>query len=166
MTFTATKIVAGAISALVAFTLAIQPLTSQSEPPSTTIDLALYLIEPTTTTSTATTVFYINPSATNCEQFSALAVNLGWPVEQRDKLEYVMQRESRCTPNAHNKKDTVGQSYGLMQINSFWCKGPNSYLQKAGLITSCENLLQAQTNLKAGLMIWTRSGWSPWRTAK
>lgn len=166
MTFTATKIVAGAVSALVAFTLAIQPLMSQSEPPSTTIALAPYLIEPTTTTSTATTVFYINPSATNCQQFSALAVNLGWPVEERNKLEYVMQRESRCTPNAHNKKDTVGQSYGLMQINSFWCKGPNSYLQKAGLITSCENLLHAQTNLKAGLIIWTRSGWSPWRTAK
>jgi hypothetical protein len=166
MTFTATKIVAGVISALVGFTLAIQPLMSQSEPPSTTIDITPYLIEPTTTSTTATTVFYINPSATNCQQFSALAVNLGWPVEQRDKLEYIMQRESRCKPNSHNKRDTVGQSYGLMQINSFWCKGPNSYLQKAGLITSCENLLQAQTNLKAGLIIWTRSGWSPWRTAK
>lgn len=165
MTFTATKIVAGIISALVAFTLAIQPLTSQSEPPNTTIALAPYLIEPTTT-STATTVFYINPSATICQQFSALAVNLGWPVEQRQKLEMVMHRESRCIPNAHNKKDTVGQSYGLLQVNSFWCKGPNSYLQKAGLITSCENLLHAPTNLKAGLMIWTRSGWSPWRTAK
>ena len=166
MTITATKIVAGIISALVGFTLAIQPLTSQSEPSSTTIALAPFLIEPTTTTSTATTVFYINPSATNCEQFSALAVNLGWPVEQRKKLEMVMQRESRCIPNAHNKKDTVGQSYGLLQVNSFWCKGPNSYLQKAGLITSCENLLHAPTNLKAGLIIWTRSGWSPWRTAK
>lgn len=166
MTITATKIVAGVISALVGFMLAIQPLTSQSEPPSTTIALAPFLIEPTTSTSTATTVFYINPSATICQQFSALAVNLGWPVEQRDKLEYIMQRESRCIPNAHNKKDTVGQSYGLLQVNSFWCKGPNSYLQKAGLITSCENLLHAPTNLKAGLIIWTRSGWSPWRTAK
>jgi hypothetical protein len=166
MTFTATKIVAGVISALVGFTLAIQPLMSQSEPPSTTIALAPYLIEPTTSTSTETTVFYINPSATACEQFSALAVNLGWPVEQRDKLEMVMHRESRCTPNAHNKQDTVGQSYGLLQVNTFWCKGPNSYLQKAGLITSCENLLHAETNLKAGLIIWTRSGWSPWRTAK
>jgi hypothetical protein len=165
MTFTATKIVAGIILALVGFTLAIQPLMGQSEPPASTIALAPYLIEPTSTT-TASTVFYINPSATPCQQFSALAVNLGWPVEQRDKLEYVMQRESRCKPNSHNKRDTVGQSYGLMQINSFWCKGPNSYLQKAGLITSCENLLQAQTNLKAGLIIWTRSGWSPWRTAK
>jgi hypothetical protein len=164
MTITATKIVTGIISAIAGFALALGPLNGQLEPPATTIALAPFLIEPTTTTSS--TVFYINPSMTNCQQFSALAVNLGWPVEQRDKLEYVMQRESRCTPNAHNKQDTVGQSYGLMQINSFWCKGPNSYLQKAGLITSCENLLQAQTNLKAGLIIWTRSGWSPWRTAK
>jgi hypothetical protein len=166
MTFTATKIVAGVISALVGFTLAIQPLMSQSEPPASTIALAPYLIEPTTTSTTATTVFYINPSATVCQQLSALAVNLGWPVKQRDKLEYVMQRESQCTPNSHNKRDTIGQSYGLLQINSFWCEGPNSYLQKAGLITSCENLLQAQTNLKAGLIIWTRSGWSPWRLPK
>ena len=166
MTFTATKIVAGVISVLVGFTLAIQPLMSQSEPPSTTIALAPYLIEPTTSTSTANTVFYINPSATACEQFSALAVNLGWPVEQRDKLELVMHRESRCIVSSHNKRDTVGQSYGLLQINTFWCKGPNSYLQKAGLVTSCENLLHAETNLKAGLIIWTRSGWSPWRTAK
>ena len=166
MTFIETKMAVGVISALVAFTLAIQPLMSQSEPPSTTIAVAPYLIEPTTTSTTATTVFYINPSATVCQQFSALAVNLGWPVEQRQKLEMVMQRESSCRPNSHNKRDTVGQSYGLLQINSFWCKGANSYLQKAGLITSCENLLQAQTNLKAGLIIWTRSGWSPWRTAK
>jgi len=166
MTFTATKIVAGVISALVGFTLAIQPLMSQSDPPNTTIALAPYLIEPSATSTTATTVFYINPSATVCQQFSALAVNLGWPVKQRDKLEYVMQRESRCTPNSHNKRDTVGQSYGLLQINSFWCEGPNSYLQKTGLITSCEKLLHAQTNLKAGLIIWTRSGWSPWRLPK
>lgn len=163
MTFTATKIVAGVISALAGFALAIGPLNSQSEPPASTIALAPFLIEPTTTTST---VFYINPSATICQQFSAIAVNLGWPIEQRQKLEMVMHRESRCIPNAHNKKDTVGQSYGLLQVNSFWCQGPNSYLQKAGLITSCENLLHAPTNLKAGLIIWTRSGWSPWRTAK
>ena len=163
MTITATKIVAGIISALAGFALAIGPLNSQSEPPASTIALAPFLIEPTTTTST---VFYINPSATICQQFSAIAVNLGWPIEQRQKLEMVMHRESRCIPNAHNKKDTVGQSYGLLQVNSFWCQGPNSYLQKAGLITSCENLLHAPTNLKAGLIIWTRSGWSPWRTAK
>jgi hypothetical protein len=166
MTFTATKIVAGVISALVGFTLAIGPLTGQSEPPSTTIALAPFLIEPTTTTSSTSSTIYIDPYSTACQQFSALAINLGWPVEQRDKLEMVMHRESRCTPNAHNKQDTVGQSYGLMQVNTFWCKGPNSYLQKAGLVTSCENLLHAETNLKAGLIIWTRSGWSPWRTAK
>jgi len=166
MTITATKIVAGIISALVGFTLAIQPLMSQSEPPSTTIELTPFLIEPTTTTSSTSSTLYIDPYSTACQQFSALAVNLGWPVEQRDKLEMVMHRESRCIVSSHNKRDTVGQSYGLMQINSFWCKGPNSYLQKAGLITSCENLLQAETNLKAGLIIWTRSGWSPWRTAK
>ena len=97
MTITATKIVAGIISAVAGFALALGPLNGQSEPPSTTIALAPFLIEPTTSTSTATTVFYINPSATNCEQFSALAVNLGWPVEQRQKLEMVMQRESRIT---------------------------------------------------------------------
>jgi hypothetical protein len=137
--------------------------------PSGTIALAPisvqpYLIEPTTTTSST---IYIDPYTSACEQFSALAVNLGWPADQRTVLESVMARESNCTPQAHNttlNKDK-SQDYGLLQINDrSWSK----WLQKKGIISQTSDLLQAQTNLLAGLAIYNYGverygfGWGPW----
>lgn len=161
MTFTAPKIIASLITALWGFALAIGPVNSESGQPSRTLDVHPYLIEPTTTTSST---LFIDPYATAPEQFAALAVNLGWPVEQYKKLVMVITRESNGIATSHNTKDPMSGSYGLMQINGFWCKGPNSYLQKAGLLTSCKMLLDPQINLRAGLIIFTRSGWSPWGT--
>jgi hypothetical protein len=163
MTFTAPKIIASIITAIWGFTLAISPYSPQSGQPSRTLDVHPYLIEPTTSTSST---LFIDPYATAAEQFAALAVNLGWPVEQYQKLVKVITRESNGNPSAHNEKDPMTGSFGLMQINGFWCKGKNSFLQKAGLLTSCEMLLDPEINLRAGLIIYTRSGWSPWRTTK
>lgn len=160
MTFTAPKILASIITALWGFTLALGPVNGQSGQPSRTIDVHPYLIEPASTTSSTV---WIDPYATAAEQFAQLAINLGWPAIEYDKIVKVIERESHGNPSAHNRKDPMSGSYGLFQLNGFWCKGPNSYLQKAGLITSCENLLDPQTNIKAALIIWTRSGWSPWR---
>jgi len=163
VTFTAPKIIASLITALWGFTLALGPVNSESRQPSRTIELAPYLIEPTTTTSST---LFIDPYATAAEQFAALAVNLGWPVKEYQKLVMVITRESNGIATSHNTKDPITCSYCLMQINGFWCNGANSFLQKAGLLTSCEMLLDPQINLRAGLIIFTRSGWSPWRTAK
>jgi len=163
MTFTAPKLLAGLISALLGFTALIGPQEAESSPSRVTLDVTPFLIEPSTTTSST---LYIDPYATAAEQFAALAVNLGWPVSEYDTLVKVITRESNGIAIAHNSNDPMGGSYGLMQINGFWCRGANSYLQKAGLLTSCEMLLDPQINLRAGLIIFTRSGWSPWRTAK
>jgi hypothetical protein len=163
MTFTAPKLLAGLISALLGFTAFSGPDNAQSSPSRVTLDVAPFLIEPTTTTSST---LFIDPYATAAEQFAALAVNLGWPVEEYETLVKVITRESNGIAIAHNTADPMSGSYGLMQINGFWCRGANSYLQKAGLLTSCEMLLDPQINLRAGLIIFTRSGWSPWRTAK
>lgn len=163
MTFTAPKLLAGLISALLGFTAFLGPDNAQSSPSRVTLDVAPFLIEPTTTTSST---LFIDPYATAAEQFAALAVNLGWPVGEYDTLVKVITRESNGIAIAHNSKDPMTGSYGLMQINGFWCRGANSYLQKAGLLTSCEMLLDPQINLRAGLIIFTRSGWSPWRTAQ
>jgi soluble lytic murein transglycosylase-like protein len=122
-----------------------------------------YIIEPTTTTSST---IYIDPYTSACEQFSALAVNLGWPADQRTVLESIMKRESNCTPNAINRKDPFGGSRGLLQINGSWHK----WLIAKGVITHKQNLLQAQTNLLAGLEIYNYGverygfGWGPWGT--
>ena len=141
---------------------------SASKEPSGTIALAPisvqpYLIEPTTTTSST---IYIDPYSEACEQFSALAINLGWDPEQRTVLESIMKRESNCTPNAINRKDPFGGSRGLLQINGSWHK----WLTAKGIIAKPADLLQAQTNLLAGLEIYNYGmerygfGWGPWST--
>ena len=125
------------------------------------LDVQPYLIEPTTTTSST---IYIDPYTSACEQFSALAINLGWPADQRTVLESIMKRESNCTPNAINRKDPFGGSRGLLQINGSWHK----WLTAKGIITKPADLLQAQTNLLAGLKIYNYGverygfGWGPW----
>jgi hypothetical protein len=128
------------------------------------LDVTPYLIEPTTTTSS---IVYIDPYSSACEQFSALAVNLGWPADQRTVLEAVMARESGCRPNAHNKtlNRDKSQDWGLLQINGrSWTK----WLIGKGIITQSSDLLQAQTNLLAGLEIYNYGverygfGWGPW----
>jgi soluble lytic murein transglycosylase-like protein len=119
-----------------------------------------YLIEPTTTTSST---IFIDPYSSACEQFSALAINLGWDPNQRTVLESIIWRESNCTPNAINYKDPR-KSFGLMQVNGFWL----DYLSERGIITELEDLLHAETNLIAGLAIYNYGmerygfGWGPW----
>ena len=128
------------------------------------ISVEPYLIEPPTTTSSTV---YIDPYTSACEQFSALAINLGWPADQRTVLESVMARESGCRPNAHNKtlNRDKSQDWGLLQINGrSWTK----WLIGKGIITQSSDLLQAQTNLLAGLEIYNYGverygfGWGPW----
>jgi hypothetical protein len=167
MNYFAEKIIGLVLCTVFGFTVAVgAPDASGS--PSGTIALAPFLIEPSTTTSSTSSTIYIDPYSSACEQFSALAVNLGWPADQRTVLESVMWRESNCTPNAYNSKDPNGGSRGLMQINGFW----TPWLTDAGIITKAENLLQAQTNLIAALAIYNYGvdrhgyGWGPWSATK
>jgi hypothetical protein len=167
MNYFAEKIIGLVLCTVFGFTVAVgAPDASGS--PSGTIALAPYLIEPSTTTSSTSSTIYIDPYSSACEQFSALAVNLGWPADQRTVLESVMFRESRCIPNAVNSKDPNGGSRGLMQINGFW----TPWLIDAGIIAEAENLLQADVNLRAALAIYNYGvdkhgyGWGPWSATK
>jgi soluble lytic murein transglycosylase-like protein len=167
MNYFAEKIIGLVLCTVFGFTVAVgAPDASGS--PSDTIALAPYLIEASTTTSSTSSTIYIDPYSSACEQFSALAVNLGWPANERTVLESVMFRESRCIPNAVNSKDPNGGSRGLMQINGFW----TPWLTDAGIITSAENLLQADVNLRAALAIYNYGvdkhgyGWGPWSATK
>jgi hypothetical protein len=167
MNYFAEKIIGLVLCTVFGFTVAVgAPDASGS--PSGTIALAPYLLEPSTTTSSTSSTIYIDPYSSACEQFSALAVNLGWPADQRTVIESVMFRESRCIPNAYNSKDPSGGSRGLMQINGFW----TPWLTDAGIITDAENLLQADVNLRAALAIYNYGvdkhgyGWGPWSATK
>lgn len=162
MNYFAEKLIGLVLCTVFGFTLIPEAPRALSEP-SRTIDVNPYIIEPTTTTSST---IYIDPYSSACEQFSALAINLGWDPDQRTVLEAVMKRESNCTPNAINRKDPNGGSRGLMQINGFWTK----YLRERGIITKPADLLHAQTNLLAALEIYNYGverygfGWGPWST--
>ena len=145
------------------FGVSVMPETNVPQITQTTISVEPYLIEPTTTTSST---LFIDPYASNCEQFSALAVNLGWPLDQRTVLESIIYRESRCNPSSVNRTDPNGGSRGLLQINGFW----NKWLIERGIIQKPKDLLQAEINLRAGLEIYNYGierygyGWGPWRT--
>ena len=168
MNYFAEKIIGLVLCTVFGFTVAVGA-PDASGAPSGTIALAPisvqpYLIEPTTTTSST---IYIDPYTSACEQFSALAINLGWPADQRTVLESVMKRESNCTPKAHNKtlNRDKSQDYGLLQINDrSWTK----WLQEKGIINQTSDLLHARTNLLAGLALYNYGverygfGWGPW----
>ena len=164
MQLTAPKLIAGFITAIWGFASLIGAPNALSEQPNPVPVARDYIIEPTTTTSST---IYIDPYTSACEQFSALAVNLGWPADQRTVLESIMDRESSCTPNSVNSKDPFGGSYGLLQIN--W-GGWEKWLRKQGLITNKKSLLDPVTNLRAGLAIYNYGverygfGWGPWGT--
>lgn len=151
---------------LALFGITILPKTAEAPiATTTTISAAEYIIEPTTTTSST---LFIDPYGSACEQFSALAVNLGWPVDQRTVLESIMFRESRCIPDVINGDDPNGGSRGLLQINGFW----NKWLIERDLINKPSDLLHADANLRAGLEIYNYGvnrygfGWGPWSATK
>jgi hypothetical protein len=164
MNYFAEKLIGLVLCTVFGFTVA-TGVPDASGAPSSTYPVARdYMIEPTTTTSSTV---YIDPYTSACEQFSALAINLGWPADQRTVLESVMARESGCRPNAHNKtlNRDKSQDWGLLQINGrSWTK----WLQGKGIITQVEDLLHAETNLLAGLEIYNYGverygyGWGPW----
>ena len=120
---------------------------------------------PVIPSTTATT----QPDApkTLCEQVFDTAKAIGWPADQLGMLVAIAQRESRCQPDAFNPSDPNGGSYGIMQINGFWCQPsrywPNGYLQAYGLLTKCTDLYDRETNLRSALAIYRYSnGWRAW----
>ena len=118
-------------------------------------------LDPAVTTTTITTI-------ANCDDVISLATSLGWPVSELETLRRVANAESACMTWAHNVNDANGGSYGLMQINGFWCL-PNKYwpigwLQQQGIVSTCDDLYSATANLQAALAIWQNSGWQAWST--
>ena len=108
-------------------------------------------------------------SQTPCETVRQAAWAVGWPADQLDKLVDVADAESRCLADVHNPADPHGGSYGIMQINGYWCTPtqlwPNGYLQVRIGLPNCDALYDPTWNLKAALEVWTVGGWDQWTTA-
>lgn len=162
-----TKTVLGfiaAISSLLIFNKPPAPTAADLAPRYTSVYVANEApIVPSTKAPTTT----LKTPADGCEAVYEMAKAVGWDVAQLDKLVAVAWRESRCTSSAFNPADTVGQSYGWLQINSFWCLPSKyykqGYLQAHGLLDTCTDLFDPETNLRAGLNIYRYSnGWRAW----
>jgi hypothetical protein len=82
------------------------------------------------------------------------------------QVDYIMWRESRCRQVAHNPKDPNGGSYGLFQINGYWCQpsrySKNGWLQQQGILKTCSELYIPIVNAKAFMAIYDYAGWQPW----
>lgn len=135
-----------------------------SPPADRIVPVAPLKARPTTTTTTTL------PSARHaeCAEWLGLALRAGWKRRALPELERILWRESRCLPHVHNASDPNGGSYGLAQINGFWCEPsryyPNGYLQSLLILTTCEQLYKPSVNLVAALAIYNYSqGWSQWR---
>ena len=137
----------------------------------TTLVSKLQVVEATQRITHRDTVWL--PANMMCPQWAQMAIDVGWLETDLQKIDAVMHRESRCFSNSHYSKDPHGGSYGLMQINAFWCKPsrwyPSGYLQSFGVLTNCKQLFHPRTNLIAARVIWQYShtqygdGWLPWR---
>ena len=113
-------------------------------------------------TSTTTTALLL----TDCQYALQLAQQAGWPLTEMGTVARILYRESACQVKAFNKFDSNGGSYGLYQINGFWCS-PNKYwptgwLQAQGILQTCNELFNPVVNTNSALAIWHNSGYGPW----
>ena len=111
-----------------------------------------------------TQVHYEGPG---CKEWADTAVRGGFVLDDLRIALQVAELESACLPNAIGDN---GQSWGLMQINNYWCTPvkywPGCYLQTHGIIDSCTDLLDPLTNMHAAWHIATHHGWDNWTTYK
>ena len=155
------KITTGAIALIIGVLLVFSPGNAQAPTENTQVVPAFL---PSTTT-TSTLPAYVN----TCTQVATLALAEGLPPSEIETALRVAVRESRCTSDAHNADDPNSGSYGIYQINGFWCL-PNSnwpigWLQAKSIVSTCNDLYNPTTNTKAMVAIWRNSGWLPWKTA-
>jgi len=126
----------------------------------------------TTSTSSTTTSTVPTPDEARCPMWWSLALQEQFTLDEMMTLDRIMFRESRCDPTQTNLADPNTGSFGLTQVNGFWCLPsryyPNGYLQTVGVLSSCSDLYDAQINLRAAfaLVAYSRSvgldAWSQW----
>ncbi len=136
------------------------------------------LIEAPIASETVRTTLPPPPADAHCPQWWALAREAGWTDDLLPTLDYVMWRESRCQPEAHNTTLNRDGSadVGLTQINDrSWCLGtrwyPEGYLQTIGVLPTvgCEQLFDPYLNLLSAKAIHdyaqqtNGNGWQPWK---
>jgi len=140
------------------------PTADDLAPAPITVWQGLEPASPTPLTTVVTTPI-TQPDA--CQTVFDMARHVGWAEQDLTQLVAIAYRESRCNPAAFNPNDPNGGSAGVMQINYFWCKPSsyytNGYLQAYGLLRTCDDLFDLESNLRSALAIFRYSnGWRAW----
>jgi hypothetical protein len=168
------RLLSGATAALVLVGLVgVQQPTPQPAP----LRPVASILEPRSAVSVASTTVAPAPITARCPQWWELAAAAGWHADSMPQLDYVLWRESRCDPAAHNTTLNADGSadLGLAQVNDrSWCLPtrwyPDGYLQTIGVLPTvgCEQLFDPYTNLIAAKAIYdyaeetNGNGWQPW----
>lgn len=107
-----------------------------------------------------------------------LAAEAGWPEETWEKLGQIILRESGGCPNRRGG-DAVDENCNITHVTEWNHRSDTGLLQINGVnydtsrnkwarvcldmgVCEQEPLLDAVTNLKAGYVLYTYSGWDPW----
>jgi hypothetical protein len=135
----------------------------------------------TSTTSTSTIPATTIPAkiiieGLPCPEWHDLAIEIGMTIEDLPIVMAIIHRESRCLPGEINKTLNRDGSWdwGLSQVNDrSWCAknrwNPIGYLQAQGIISTCEDLLDPEMNLRSmlALMIYSEAHsvcrFEPWK---
>jgi len=100
-----------------------------------------------------------------CAEWADTALRGGFTPGDLPIALQVMELESMCLPGEIGDN---GESFGLMQINSYWCQPsrywPEGYLQTFGILADCSELLLPLVNLHAAWHIAAHHGWENWST--
>jgi len=120
------------------------------------------VVQTTTTTSTTTTlpdlsgvdwVSLAQNAYGKCGEWHDIAMSVGWPAEEWERLQQIIWRESRCQADAWNGADA-----GLVQINQIHTK----WMSDFGYVFP-DDMFNPEKNLTFALALWNSSGWKPWR---
>ena len=168
------RFILGAVCVAGVVWLLTPPRLNQTSSVDATTNLIEIIVEPVEPIPIPPKDIILLPNNMLCPEWAQLATDTGWQEEDLAMLDQIMHRESRCYTAVHYSEDPNGGSYGLMQINAFWCKPsqlyPSGYLQAFGVLENCEQLFQPRINLLSARLIWLYSdrehgdGWLPWQT--
>jgi hypothetical protein len=146
-------------------TIVLDPAVPLTTPTRGTVVQVSPTAPPPTTTST-TTAAQLVPSSARCPQWWDEAQAAGWPEWSLPRIDYVMWRESRCLPTAHNPRPP-DDSYGLVQLNM------RAHRSWVGPLVNWDfnRLFDPTTNLRTARRLFDMAqqaygcGWQPWQTS-
>lgn len=104
----------------------------------------------------------------DCPTLFHSAMRAGWTWNEWPNLARIMWRESRCDASQTNLRGR-DRSYGLLQINTkgrLWTWpigwGETRTLPELCDLTAREDLLDVDTNLRCGRLLYELRSWRPW----